>query len=254
MKTKKTPNCLNDFIEYKKGAVGRPKGKPTPNPITKQPGCYVITHTQSGKMYVGSSVNLAARISGNMNLLKHGKHKNKNLQNLFEQDPNLTAVLKITENEETARKLEQHIVDELNPTGVLCNIAVIDVMKTKTGVPLSQEHRRILLEANKDRVVTTESKERMRQSHLGNKLSEDTKRKLSTSHKEFYATEAGKLVKENSIAKIRKPTQINGTTYASRAEASEKTGVSIKTILKRCASEEYPDWISLSPNGDTDNE
>jgi excinuclease UvrABC nuclease subunit len=52
--------------------------KPEKNPLSRQPGCYVITHSVSEKQYVGSSVNLAGRISSNLTTLKDNKHKNKN--------------------------------------------------------------------------------------------------------------------------------------------------------------------------------
>lgn len=49
----------------------------------RKQGVYGIYNTVNNKMYVGSSKNIASRISSHKHLLKYNKHSNKYLQNAF---------------------------------------------------------------------------------------------------------------------------------------------------------------------------
>lgn len=46
----------------------------------KTAGIYIIVHAESGRGYVGSSVDVPSRLRAHRNLLRHGRHHNSHLQ------------------------------------------------------------------------------------------------------------------------------------------------------------------------------
>ena len=52
-------------------------------PLKKLPGVYKITCEDSDKIYIGESVNISQRIQKHFSLLRHNKHSNPVLQNMF---------------------------------------------------------------------------------------------------------------------------------------------------------------------------
>ncbi|WP_423777507.1 GIY-YIG nuclease family protein [Deinococcus wulumuqiensis] len=49
-------------------------------------GIYSITHSSTGRVYVGQSRHVEARIQGHFSALKRGEHANKELQRLHDKD------------------------------------------------------------------------------------------------------------------------------------------------------------------------
>ena len=50
------------------------------NKMVDQPGCYVVLHKSSNKVYVGSTSSLSDRVNSHLTELRRGKHKNKPLR------------------------------------------------------------------------------------------------------------------------------------------------------------------------------
>lgn len=238
-------NRLSDFVPYEKGTriLKGQTSKPEKNPLSKQPGCYVITHVESEKHYVGSSVNLAGRISSNLTTLKDNKHKNKNLQQLFNENPNVEVVVKQTQTVEEARQLEQETVDKLLPLGKLCNIGVIDVTRARFGLPVSEDTRRRTADAIRGQKRSEESRIRMREAQLGKILSEEQKQKLSVIHKERLSSEEGKAAHSRGIEKRKHPVVCDGVNFSSVSEAARELKVDVTTIMYRCKSENFPGYF-----------
>ncbi len=232
------PEGFELYIGSFKSGYGN--GKPPKNTFSHKPGCYVIEHVATGKKYVGSSVNLSGRINGNLNYLEHGKHKNKNLQEAFNNDPKVEVFVKPTKTEEEARQLEQQIVDELLPSGNLCNIAVVDVTKTRVGVLLTDKHKSALLEGSLGKTRSPESRKRMSESHLGKKLPEEHKHKLSEVHKQRLSTPEGKESHAKGIEKISHAVMIDGIEYPSKSEAARILDLHVTTVMYRLKSPNFP--------------
>lgn len=208
---------LEEFEPYQGSYKARNGSeKPPKNKLKNKAGCYVITHCQSGSIYIGSSVNLASRVPGNLNALKRDAHKNKNLQELFNKDPAVTVVVKQTETEEAARKLEQYLVDTLLPTGVLCNVAVVDVTKSTFG------------RKRPDDVV-----EKIISANTGRKPSEDTRKKMSDAQKKYLTTPEGTARLQKNIEKISRKVTIDGVDYPSILEASRTLGIPYTTLVRK---------------------
>ena len=186
------------------------------NPLTNQPGCYLVNHIPSGNVYVGSSVNLAGRITGNLNHLKNNKHKNKNLQAFYNNDPTIKVSFKTTQTEEEARNLEQTMVNTLLPTGKLLNIAIEDVTKTSLGLKRSVEIR-----------------EKMSESQTGRKFTNEAKKNMSDAQKRYLSTPEGQARFSNIINKISKTVTIDGNTYSSISEASRILGIPHRSLVRK---------------------
>lgn len=142
-------------------------------------GVYEIVHKPTGKSYIGSTGNLGSRKGTNSSALRNGKHKNPNLQKAYNENPDIEfRILAIADNREEALDKEQKFLDERLPTGTLFNIAK-DARSSFIGRSPSPEHiKRLALDA-KNRECSIETREKLRQSRLGTKLSEETKAKIS---------------------------------------------------------------------------
>lgn len=234
---------LSDFVTYVPRKPGG--GLININPLRNKPGCYLIRHKVNGMFYVGSSNNLAARLVKNLSALRNNCHKNRNLQTIYNNDPHFEIVYKVTETVAEANKLEQAIVTSHKEDVLLLNIAKENVLLTRQGVCLSEAHKAILLESNKNRVVSDETRTKLRESHLGNKLTEEHKEKLSSIHKARLSSEEGKRSHAAGIAKLKHAVYCDGILYSSMSEAARSLGVDITTILYRCKSSNYPTFYKM---------
>lgn len=120
-------------------------------------------------------------------------------------------------------------------------------------------------------VFSTEHRQKMRNSHIGNKHSEETKLKISIAQKGEKGNNFGKKASEETKAKLRmasvgripkkrnlseeeliknrnqptcKPCEINGVKYISVRDASRQLNISRTTIRRRLLSnsKQFKDW------------
>lgn len=207
---------VKGFVPYRSRKVGWSGS----NELTKQPGCYILYHFSTNKFYVGSTANIPARVSNHTANLKRGSHKNKPLQDAYLEDPSHMFFIQPTGSLELAQQLEQNTVEHFKDSGCLFNVAINDVLLTRKDVKLTAEHIETLRLSNVGRVVGDETRERMRQSHLGHRNSDESITKQANSLKQFYESSEGKETKRLAILKISKPVVIDGVEYASLSEAA----------------------------------
>lgn len=186
------------------------------NPLSNKPGCYCVQHNNTGNVYVGSTKNLAKRISQTTSSLRKNTHKNKNLQQLYNKDPEINFFIKLTETVEKAQEEEQQAVDKLKDSDNLCNVAVKDVVLTRLGAKLSEEHKDILMSSN-----------------INRKVSEETRRRQSESQKVFINTPEGKELLRQKIEKLSRKISIGGVEYPSISEASRQLGIKYTTLVRK---------------------
>lgn len=230
-----------ELLRYRHRPPGGGPG--TANPYTKVPGAYVIKHLASDKIYVGSSRNLAARLSTGKTSLAAGKHASKVLQRLFDADARVLYFVQSSATEEAAHELEQLLVNVCMSTGQLCNVGVLDVQRTRLGRPLTASHIEALKNASLGAKRSAESKEKMRQAHLGVPLSEEHCKKLSRVHKKRLSTKEGKKAHARGIQKISDRVSCEGVIYKSKSEAARQLGVHLSTICKRCKDLSNPNYF-----------
>lgn len=107
-------------------------------------GVYKIVNVQTGDFYIGSSINLSLREKNHFNKLKHNKHVNTYLQNVYAKygKENLKFEILATCPKEYLLKLEQCFINNLNPKYNFLKIA---------GSSLGYKHSKKTLEIMKSK-------------------------------------------------------------------------------------------------------
>ena len=165
--------------------------------MTKNCGVYKITNTITGDFYIGSSCNIEHRMWHHRHTLSIGTHHNRYLQRSWDKYSDQAFVFEIILLCDIENKLyyEQVLLDGLKPT---YNMAIF------TNAPMQGRHpseetlrkmsERMKGELNhnfgkhnsenqkrmmRERVISDETKQKMSESHKGKHLSEEQKHKLS---------------------------------------------------------------------------
>lgn len=232
-------NDLDGFVPYAQGT----RGSGVKNELTGKPGCYIFTDPDNDKLYVGSTTNLATRTNSNLSALKHNKHHNKDLQEVYNRNPNIAMMVKPTNTVEEAQQLEQEVVDKFFPTGKLCNAAVEDVTRSRLGLPVDEEHRKKIGDGNRGKVISNETRLKTSEALLDKPKSEEHKQNLSNTNKAYFSTEEGKADHARRTEKQSHQVICKGVTYPSMIEAARALGINVGSVAHRCNSDKYPDFF-----------
>lgn len=208
-------------------------------------GIYRIFHVESGKSYVGQSVNVERRLNGHLLQLSRGSHCNSRLQNaysLYGKDSFAIEVLESCQKENLTER-EQFWMDSYRQSNGLYNLA------PAAGSPLGYKHN-------------DEMRRKVSQSLIGNKRtlgkkhSDETKLKMSTTRKGRQISDlvkrkiskalTGKKASENGREKMKiakeKPIIYGGIAYNSLNAAAIANGVSgttVRNTILRHNNKEY---------------
>ncbi len=154
-------------------------------------GVYTISCNVSGRVYVGSSIDLPRRERTHKLLLKNGVHKNRHLQAAWNLYGAESFVFDVVERclPERVIELEQLYIDLHNWTGTpLYNTSPVSV-QPRLGAKASDETRAKLSKALKGKQQrlgqkhTEETKEKMRRKATGRLHTDAAKAKMSVSQK-----------------------------------------------------------------------
>lgn len=238
----------------------------------KIPGVYAIEHKSSGKSYIGSTGDLGSRGLSNKSSLRLGKHKNKPLQEAYIQDPNIELkVLAVCIDREEAYAKEQKFIDQGLISDSIFNIAT-NAKASHTGRAPSNEQINRFAEYARNRVDSPETTERKSKSHLGKKLTEEhkakisafvnspdfiakiklantgrvmsdeTKQKISTASTGRITSEATKQ-KQKEIQKDKaKSVNVKGTTYPSIKAAARELNINPGSLSSKISSGKFKDF------------
>lgn len=170
-------------------------------------GVYKITNIQNGKFYIGSAVNFERRAYMHRNRLSAGQHRNAHLQNAWNKYGSAAFRFELVETVEDKSQLtaiEQKWIDNLNASNDGYNICKVATSRlgvkarpetvekqrlaatgvrhheqakrkmsaAKRGVPKpprSAEHRERLGLAHKGKLVTEETRQRLREAWVKRK-------------------------------------------------------------------------------------
>lgn len=238
------------------------------NNKNEKPGIYVIQDLTDGKAYIGSSVNLKRRMNEHKYRLTHDRHNNIRLQRAFNNGNalNIVAIPVISEEKNNIRQMEQELLDEFHPKGLLYNVAK-NVEAPAVGIKPSAETIEKCRLVNLGRKHTPETIEKNRQARLGAKqspetiakrveklkgvprpeyvrqlisqkrlgieFSDKTKQKMSDSAKmRGYCDSQIKGMKKA----ISKPISVNGVVYESASAAARIFGIDPGTAMDRAKS------------------
>ncbi|QXN70536.1 putative GIY-YIG nuclease family protein [Bacillus phage vB_BspM_AgentSmith] len=233
-------------------------------------GAYTIKHYPSGKVYHGSTNNIYSRYQRHGSHLRTQTHNNKAFMDLMNENPLAYIEFFPTDTREEAYDVEQKLIDQTD-SELLLN-ASLDSRSTTKGLWMRDEYREKFREgmlgnthgaANKGRVTSEETKELIRQTKLGTKLSVEARRKMS---KARIGNQNAKGVKHSTEANLRKAeamkgrvhnaehvakvtlhkvknrVSIDGVIYDHIRLAAEAIGVAYNTVNKRCQSPDYPNY------------
>lgn len=232
----------------------------------KVPGFYTITQGTDIK-YVGSTANLQRRYWGHNGRLKSGKHENKNLQTLSDQNTSLQFNPVPTDTKEEALNIEQQHLDDVNLREGLCNVAT-DARVPSKGIVRTQEHIDKLAAALRGKARSIETRAKMSTSKMGHKynvghkqtsehkaaisrgtmghsVSTETRSKLAkaaTGNTRALGMKLSDEVKNKLSISKGEPVVIDDITYQSAQFAARQLNLSPQTILNRCASKKFPKW------------
>lgn len=229
------------------------ESKTLTRPDISGPGVYALHHRKSDGVYVGSSGHLYNRLNGHRQQLKAGTHKNRNLQQAFNDDPVFDATYRLTETKEKAVELEQQLLDNLSENPKLLNLAT-DAVNPGSGYEVTEETREKQRQNNKRQFSDKEKRERHREScrakwkdpeyrqkHVNKEIPQPTKEKISGTISEQWKdpNHRDKMLKAH--ARRRKPFIVDGQIYEGVRGAAEALGVSENTIRYRMKHPIYRD-------------
>lgn len=197
--------------------------------VLKNKGVYQIKNLFNGKIYIGSTLtSFIYRWRQHSSKLKLGKHENNHLQSSYNKygESNFEySVLYIGTSKDDIRSKEQELINSFDSCnhnkGYNLDFIVDRSIRsdgTKRKISLSRKGK---CSGSSNgfygKTHTEEVKEHIRQAHIGKRLSDTTKEKMS----------------EKKKIKVK----INGIIYPSIKDAAEKLGLS-KATLSRWVKDE----------------
>ena len=149
----------------------------------KRSGIYRIAN--GGKYYVGSAINIQRRFAQHISALRSSRHHSIKLQRAWDKYGEAEFVFEVIEDVADRAMLlerEQHWIDELNACDGGYNIAPI--AGRCTGIKLSPEACLAISKRLTGRLVSEETREKLRISKIGFKHSPETCAKISAIKRE----------------------------------------------------------------------
>lgn len=147
----------------------------------KTQGIYLIRNTVSGRVYVGSSVDIPHRIRTHKALLKAGKQCSRTFQASWLKHGAASfefSILELVENQSDLIAREQHWIDTLHATCPDRGFNVRLKAESCLGFRHTDEAKRRIGEASRTRIVSLETRRRQSVALTGKRLTEATKAKL----------------------------------------------------------------------------
>jgi group I intron endonuclease len=157
--------------------------------LPKLPGLYKLHDINTGKFYVGSSMNLRHRISNHLYRFKRNNHNNPILQAIWNKEPSRLRYEILFVFEKTSKddllKAEQIQLDKSNVGENQLCMNILRIAGSHYGRKRPAETVEKLRNINKGRSPSQEAREKMRAAKLGRKLTEEHKAKISTKGKKI---------------------------------------------------------------------
>jgi len=202
------------------------------------PGVYLITCTASGKIYVGSSINIQNRWQKHRGTLRDGKHHNPHIQSAYNKygaDAFVITVLDLCPIERLTER-EQHYIDTLRPyvpsIGYNCGARAEHPMLGRKRPPE-------VIQKMRERKASPETRKRM---------SEAAKRQPPRSAESNRKTSEGNKGRKHTPESLRKITEASrGRVVPPRSEElRKKMGIAKMVSARRSA----PRYIVTTPEGE----
>lgn len=224
----------------------------------KLPGVYLIHHTATDQVYLGSTGAVEERIRIHVGTLRRNQHFVKDLQSVYNEAPIVDVYYHPTATRVAAYELEQSLLDRYIGQPYLFNVAPTatsqtgfkhsDETKQKMSATRSTpEMRELMASVHRGRVLTDEHRAAISAGGKGRVVSQETRDLLSSIHKGVKrSAELGAQVSATKRERAPK-ISINGVIYRGATEAHELLGVGRSTIDYRLKSKEptWKDWFKV---------
>jgi len=201
-------------------------------------GVYCIENTETGKRYIGQSIDIERRKFHHQWLLKKGNHFNSHLQNSYNKYGKKSFIfypLLYCEPFELTRH-EQFFVDMYTPE-VLYNICT-ECVDSSLGAIFSEEHKRRIAKANTGKKHSEETKRKISKAKMGKKPSAEARKRMSESQKGRVSWNKGGHHSEETKRKLSIANSgVNNPMYGKHLSEEAKRKIA-KANSSRCVSEE----------------
>lgn len=161
-------------------------------------GIYAITCTISGKIYVGSSVDIPRRWAAHRKALRCGTHHSILLQRAWDKYGELSFKFEILEHIEDRSRLvstEQKWLDSYNANDPSVGFNICPKAGSSLGTIPSKEARRKISEANKGKSKTQEWRQKISDGNKGKLKSKEARQKNAYSNsKDWVVTDPNGVV------------------------------------------------------------
>ena len=166
---------------------------------------YCLKHAESSKVYIGSTHNLCNRIRDHRGRLSRHKHPNNKIQQAFDQDATFHIAYVKCDSKEEAVDIEQILLNEFNrlSSDSLLNIAK-DARLPIKGLKMSEE-----------------TKIKMSNSHKEQSLDPNFRSAVKERMKRLWETKEGREKYMNCVGERPEPIVLNGVEYSDPKEAAK---------------------------------
>jgi len=217
----------------------------------KTTGVYLLVHFVTGQVYVGSHGNLYHRPYQHHSLLVRGKHWNERFQEAFGIDNQILPMFIVTKDREEAYDLEQRLLDQFLPTGLLFNTAKNARLAMK-DLEVSEETRARLGHAARGRQQSPEWVEKRVASQRGVPLKADRIEKIR--QKALERGVSPNLTQAAALVNSRK-VMVDGVVYDSIVQTAVNFEIGPTSVTKRIASKNplFAGWSYFTPADNPSN-
>lgn len=164
-----------------------------------RPAFYIL-ETDRGEVYAGSTGSINKRLQRHRFDLENNQHEIKKLQKRFNEGDAITARVTYTESREKAYDLEQAFLDSNWAEKALLNRAM-DARSPGRGVSPTEFNIQRIKETHTGKIVSEETRKRLSESNKGRTISDEVKARISK-------TLTGRHLSDETIEKIKKNAEL----------------------------------------------
>lgn len=164
-------------------------------------GIYAILNIANDKYYIGSAIDFADRWRLHRLELNRNNHYNRHLQKAWNKYGENSFLLVVIEYTTELDNREQHWIKELNATDHSLGYNICLFLRNRTGVKASEETRKKLSESHKGYKASDETKRKMSEQRKGNQYNKGRKQTVEQIEKRVSQFR-GKERSQETIDKI----------------------------------------------------
>lgn len=202
---------------------------------------YIIVNKNTGKFYLGRSINHKKRWADHKKTLRGNRHRNPRLQNSwnFHGEGAFDFVMLFEAPKETLKELEGTLLKALWGLGILYNINK-DPTGFEEGNKLgcfkrSDETKAKMSAASLGRVFSPEHRQRISAARKGTRASADARARMSAQRQRGGHPRAVKVQTPDGI-------------FLCQNDAADFYGKSSAWVRKRCKNPSHPDFFLIRSN------